>query len=166
MVGDGSFQYLPLCREFGNDLAGATLWFGLWASLQKTSDVLTIGNCAGRRAARDVFNVAKPFDIPRDDISFDELQVIGINPSDQPKFRSAQQAVLSVELVPGVSARFRWGKAQQKISESSPRAVEDLSELQLLLERAARMANRLSDALDVDNSRRRSDARTKRRPRA
>jgi hypothetical protein len=165
MVGDGSFQYLPLCREFGDDLAGATLWFGLWASLQKTSDVLTIGNCAGRRVARDVFVAPRAFDMPKDDISFEELQVIGISPSDQPRFRSAQQTSLSVELVPGVSARFRWGKVQPRISDSLPQAVVDLSELQFLLERAGRTVARLTDLLDADNPRRRGDAKNKRKPR-
>jgi hypothetical protein len=149
LVGDGSFQYLPLCREFGGEIPGATVWFGLWSSLLKTSDVLSGGGSLGRRAARDLFVEVEPFEAPKDDISYDELKVLGVDTYGATKFRSAQQTSLSVELLPGISAKFRTKNAQKNDGDRERRiSPEDVSELRFLLDRAEKVVDRIEEGID------------------
>jgi hypothetical protein len=149
LVGDGSFQYLQLSREFNPDMRASTLWFGMWASLFRNSDVLTAGECLGRRAARDCFAQRRLFDDPKDDIAFEELQVVASAPAIT--FRTAQQAALSVEIAPNISARFRINRGQQhNASESVQQAtIDDLSELRFLLVRAERITDHLGNVLGL-----------------
>jgi hypothetical protein len=152
LVGDGSYQYLSLTREFQANLENATLWFGLWASLFKSSDVLTIGNCLGRRSARDCFVRSSLFSAPIDDLSFEELNVL---PSTFPlRFHYAQQNVLSVEIMPNVAAKFRIGKSpqQQPALAEIKEASEDVKELRFLLERVDQVAERLSIGLGIKDA--------------
>jgi hypothetical protein len=138
-----------LCREFGEEIPGATVWFGLWSSLLKASDVLSGGGSLGRRAARDLFVEVEPFEAPKDDISYDELKVLGVDTYGAAKFRSAQQTSLSVELLPGISAKFRTKNAQKNDGDRERRiSPEDVSELRFLLDRAEKVVDRIEEGID------------------
>jgi hypothetical protein len=103
-VSGGSIEYLNLCDPFLEKLPRAVLWFGFFVGCWRNGNVLSAGDCLGRRLARQLFGSSGPFAAPVADIGVHELGTFRGQP---PRFRTEQQAVVSVELLPGVTARFR-----------------------------------------------------------
>lgn len=167
LVAEGSFQYMQLSRVFLPDMPGAILWFGFWSSLFKSSDILTIGNCLGRRAARDYLAPHNIFDRPKDDIAFDEFDVIGLTAIKE--LRSAANGVLSIELLPGISGKFKLTKAsrdaQYPADNKTIVAAGELSELRFLLDRADSALRRIESVLMPTSEVEARKPRSPRRPR-
>ena len=165
MVGNGSFDYLPLLSSLARELPGAALWFAVASALQKGNDALTAGDCLGRRTVRDVLLPLDVFAPPRDDIALEELELFGRSNPERLGFRTAQQSIIAVELTSGVSGRVRsWvaGRADTQVPTLDRQInSKDLEELSMLLDRARSAVNRLGsrDQNDLFDSRTRPSRR-------
>lgn len=153
MVSEGSFDYMPLCEVFEKSLPKAVLWFGLLSSISRQGHVLVAGNSLGRRVSKLIATGSDIFSSPQDDISLAELEVVASaeRRGDLP-VRTVHQSLISVEIYPGVSARYRLAKGGSRHEadvRDSLRNSEDIRELRYLLGRAARMVDRL-DAAQAD----------------
>jgi len=146
MVSDGSFDYMPLCQVFEKAMPKAVLWYGLLASLKKGNDVLTTGHCLGRRVSRLLSTEADIFSAPIDDVSVAELEVLSGSGKRELSVRTAHQSVISVEITPGVSARYKLQKTNARSGNdvgNASRTLDDIRELRYLIDRAGRMIDRL-----------------------
>lgn len=156
LIGDGSFDFLPFATNLTRDFPGAALWFGISSSLQKGNDALTAANCLGRRAARDAFARWNVFDTPRDDVSIEEIEMSQRSDHGGSGLRGAGQSILSIELVPGVSAKVRASSSSRSDVHTAPapswkQDAEEMKELRYLLDRARYTLDRLSaDARQPD----------------
>lgn len=103
-LGDGSFKFLSHALSLSPTLPMAAMWFAAWSGLQKTTDVMTAFNCMGRRIARDTISRSMIYADPVDDISVEELRVLGNDLDTIPK---GNPGVISVEIYPNVSSRQR-----------------------------------------------------------
>jgi hypothetical protein len=143
LVADGSFDYIGLTGAFDRSLPAAPLWFGFFSSLRSPDDALAAGGCLGRRLARDLPRELNLFAPPTDDIALDELEVISGGPAPELRFRTEHRSALSVEIYPGVSARFRMSRASEPNDPNRAFTTEQTQELQFLLSRASRIVDRL-----------------------
>ncbi|MFN3657129.1 MAG: hypothetical protein ACK4UO_07730 [Pseudolabrys sp.] len=142
----GSFEYLRLCDPFLDRMPRAALWFAFFAGLQRSSNVMFIADCLGRRLARQLFAWAGPFSSPVCDIGFYELEAQALDKRQLGNFRKEQQNVTLVELLPGVTARYRMSRETGKATES--RAGFDrslLNQLRVTLMSATRTLDRIAD---------------------
>ncbi|WP_296426544.1 hypothetical protein [Yoonia sp.] len=156
MVGNGSFDQLKLLDEILRDFPKAALWFGVISSLQKRSDVLTAGNCLGRRVARDVKKSVEIFAPPESDISFEELMILGEETLKADSFRTAHSGVISVALYGTVASSFRNPKSKrqeidaQVSREQAKINLKEFEELRFLLDRANRVLRNLQPSSQRD----------------
>jgi len=156
MVGGGSFDFLPLTDRFREIAPGAVIWFGLIASLQRGTDVLSTAECLGRRVARDAFTPFDIFDPPTDDIAIDEFDILRKSRKEGQGFRSGHLSVISIEIAPGVSVKIRSGSSSRSDGgrsdlESQRRLgadIEQLRELKYLLDRARHTVDRIAGEQD------------------
>ncbi|MCQ8873089.1 hypothetical protein NP945_14755 [Mesorhizobium sp. LMG17149] len=152
LVGDGSFQYLPLAVDLGSSLPTSILWFAAWCSLFKATDILEYGGSVGRRVARDVFTPIEFFGAPQCDISSDELLVIRENLKIS-NLNAPDSSLLVVEIFPFVNSIFRlkdsaFGTGKPNIS------LDDLMEVERLIDRTKLFLNRaMNRDRDTDQSR-------------
>lgn len=134
LVGDGSFQYLPLALDFSND-PQTIMWFAGWSSLMSKTDALSIGKSLGARSARDIFVYDDIYTQQKSDISFDEIIIDGLEFSKNG--RSSNEGTILVEIYPTISSYFRVNPSfinnSLNIDESSIRAIE---EAQIYIDRA------------------------------
>lgn len=142
----GSFEYLRFCDPFLEKLPRTVLWFGLFASLQRDSNIMSIGDCLGRRLAQKVFSFSGPFSPPVCDIGYFELEAFRIDHVHSPKFRTDNQNIILVELLPGVVARYRTSR---EASGHMPGAAKTdkalLNQLRATIGSAARLIDRLEN---------------------
>lgn len=143
----GSLEYLRLCDPFLDRMPRAVLWFAFFASLQRNSNVMSFADCLGRRLARQLFAWSGPFSSPVCDIGFYELEAQALDKKQLGNFRKDQQNITLVELLPGVTARYRMSRETSKtVSEGG--AVVDrnlLNHLRITLMSATRMLDRIAD---------------------
>lgn len=143
LLGEGSYEYLPLAQSFAEVFPGAILWFALITSLHVDNDALVSGQCLGRRVAREVFNQRSIFSPPEVDISLEELEVIGVESKGDRTFRTEHQTVASVEIFPNVSAKFRMPKERSPESDAVPWAAERTREMKYLLQRMSKLLSEI-----------------------
>jgi hypothetical protein len=105
-VAEGSFAYLGLLDQVAKELPLAPLWFGLFAGAHPKSDVLTTGECLGRRLERRARLQSMTSALAGADVSFDEFGMVSDEGRTR-RLRTEQQTVLRVELFPGVIGLFR-----------------------------------------------------------
>lgn len=168
MVGNGSFDQLRLLDETLQEVPKAALWFGVISSLQKRSDVLTAGNCLGRRVIRDLKKPVDLFAPPESDISFEELMILGEDTLSTDRFRTAHSNVISVALDGTVTSSIRNPKSRRQDIDSQA-SIEransnskELSELRFLLDRANKVVRDLQEPYQrdfFDNSSKRTKGR-------
>jgi hypothetical protein len=109
-ISGGSMEYLHLCDAFTAQLPRTPLWFGLFVGFWKDNNVLAVADCLGRRVVRQVLIPSNPFSVPLADIGLHELEARADTRRDRWKLRTDQQSVIVVELLPGVSGRFRFAR--------------------------------------------------------
>jgi len=104
-VAGGSFNYLHLAdADRSNSLA--RLWFGLFASMHEASDLMITAGCLGRQLRTKLSTAAPLLTPPSSDMSYEECLLL-VEEGRLLKTRTEQQAVLKVDLFPGVPGRFR-----------------------------------------------------------
>jgi hypothetical protein len=148
-IAGGSLRYLSLLRPLETALPLAPMWFGLFASLRKDTDALTVGDCLGRRIVRQLESTSDIFALPDADISAEELEALSPEPRSDLKFRTEHQGSISVEVFPTITATFRLPKDVRReadtppLPSTSPLPPKPLQEIQYLLERLTRRINDL-----------------------
>lgn len=172
MVGNGSFDFLPLTTRFPVERSAATIWFGICSGLHRATDVFSISSCLGRRSARDMFANIDLFSPPKDDICIEEFEVLRRGRGEFPSFRTSSQSVISIEVLPGVSVKVRNSQLRgESASESASQALpvrrlkdsEEMRELRYLLDRARHTVERLAASSDQIGLFDREEPSTKRR---
>lgn len=151
MVGNGSFDFLPMLGKTTSEMPAAALWFAILSSFQKNNDALSTGNCLGRRAARDLFRGVSLFDVPSEDISLEEFEIYRRDTLARQGFRSGQNQTISVGLFGTIAGRFRLertSKPDATIADDERikrRDAESLKEVLFLLDRVRSVVRRVSD---------------------
>jgi hypothetical protein len=141
-VAEGSFAYLPLILRYEKKYPLSCLWFGMFCGLRQGSDVLTAGDCLGRRVLRHIRKIAGLLPDIDADINYEEFLLLS-NDFKRRKIRTDIQSMVSVELLPGVDAAFRLPR-QAGGSAGPSRAAHQNDEQ---LERARRLVVELANVL-------------------
>ncbi len=106
-IGPGSLEHLDLIASYLQVRPMAAIWYGLCAGLHPQSEVKQVGNCLGRRIARDLLAPDPIVSRPKYDLSVHELEVC-LDREVPVEFRTASQNHMAVELLPGVPALVKW----------------------------------------------------------
>lgn len=143
LIAQGSFEYLSLAREFEGNSSNVTLWFSLFCSLHKSSDVFSISDCLGRRIARELDRSQSMYSAPKCDIAFEELSVLSSDVGGL-RFRTEAGSWMTVELFPGVNAKFPMarrgnGEGRDPVEANSA----DLMAMKELLNRFREIVDRI-----------------------
>lgn len=159
MAAGGSLQYLSLIEPFRASFPRSALWYAFFCALSDRNDVMTIGECLGRRLARDLLQTRDVFEQLDCDIASEELRLVLSDGESKMNFRRARHSVVKVEVYPGVHATFR-ATPHRENDEIDTKAVERNKEIRYLLSRIGRLMDetdaprRQRDLFD-DRSRRR-----------
>jgi hypothetical protein len=144
-IAGGSMSYLDLLDPIETKMPGALMWFGLFASIRADTDVMSAGECLGRRVSRHLEQTKSGIFIPPSaDVSFDELQNILAEPKTELKLRTEHQNVISVELFPAVTSVFRLSREVRQESRDMTVPPDAVKELRFLLDRAFRVLEDIS----------------------
>ncbi|QNP43467.1 hypothetical protein H9L15_01240 [Sphingomonas daechungensis] len=76
MVAEGSFNYLPLTLNHAQKSPMAVIWFGFFAGLNPNSDVMTTGDCLGRRLFRSLASPRNSLRPIEADINYEEFLLL------------------------------------------------------------------------------------------
>ncbi len=147
-IGEGSILYMPLANLAAQRFPGAVIWYGFLSGLHKKTDVLTAGNCLGRRLARYIEAPNKKINSLDRDIGFHELELLHQDRHRDIGFRTEYSNLVSIEIFPLISGHFR---VSREVKETRPlRHVEfdrnDLREIRHLIRRIDKMLNRIDTA--------------------
>ena len=152
-LAQGSFKYLPFALSLDQSLPSTALWFAFFASLQRSSDVYSIGDCLGRKLSRQMVSVPCP--LQQNDISLDELEVITSGTRRAFRHRTSVPNVIRISLLPGVDVQL----ARSRADTTSPARTDTaaLREIRHLLMQAERLTESLersstSDQTELFNS--------------
>jgi hypothetical protein len=141
-VAPGSLEHLDIVLSQGGP--EAAFWYVLFAALQKPNSILNAFGGLGRRIARDVRDCESIEQSPRADIALDELRILARSNIDDLAAKIGHSNEIEVELLPTVSATFRFGRPAQSKSSSDEimmlrrwnyRLASDLRHVSSLIER-------------------------------
>ncbi|MEZ5830360.1 MAG: hypothetical protein R3D05_04210 [Dongiaceae bacterium] len=145
-VAGGSIRFLELLQPITELLPMSAMWFGLFTSIHPDTDVLTSGDCLGRRIVRHAGNIGSVFDMPRGDLSADELLVLMPERRLDIRVRTEHSNAVSVEVFPTIYGTFRIPREIKKEPElkdvASPAAIR---EVRYHLQRLSRAIEALSE---------------------
>lgn len=151
MIGNGSLLQLPALDMLLKQSPATALWFGVFSSLQRNNDVMTAGNCLGRRLVRDMHKISNVFSRIEYDISVEELMVMRGEGTKGASYRTAQPTSVKVGLIGNISGRFKINSNitikshDPEINRNTQLDKKKIEELRYLLERANRISNSLLD---------------------
>lgn len=114
-VAEGSLNYISLAQQVAVRFPLSLLWFGLFSGMNRSSDIFSAGDCLGRRLVRSLEPTEPSLGQITADLSYEEFSLY-LREARIDKVRTSYQAVMEVELIPGVSGRFR---------KNAPRPNED-----------------------------------------
>lgn len=142
-VAEGSLSYLQLASRYADEFPLSLLWFGVFSGLHRNNDILTAGDCLGRRIARHLRHPVGRLPSVSADIGFEEFRLFNAE-GRLSKLRTDQQSVIEVELLPGVPGRFRFGRNVRRDDEVRR---DDDSRPTVALAEAKRLVAQLSTLL-------------------
>lgn len=108
-IAPGSLEHLDIV--LGQGSPEAAFWYVLFAALQKPHSVLNAFGGLGRRVTRDVRDCETLDRSPRADIALDELKILARLNFDELASKIGHSNEIEVELLPGVSGTFRFGRS-------------------------------------------------------
>jgi len=141
-VAPGSLEHLDIVLSQGGP--GAAFWYVLFAALQKPHTILNAFGGLGRRIARDVRDCETLDRSPRADIGLDELRLLLRANADDLVSKVGHSNEIEIELLPGISATFRFGRSAAARSGSGEqhafrlwngRLASDLRQISSLIEK-------------------------------
>lgn len=107
MVAQGSSKYFQMALGGHPNLSTVGLWFAFFCAIQPGNDMLTFSNGIGRHLLREMSRRPTIGSVPTTDISFEELQVYGVDERrGELNFRTKQPSSIDVELAPGIVGVF------------------------------------------------------------
>ncbi|RWI92120.1 MAG: hypothetical protein EOR21_19545 [Mesorhizobium sp.] len=142
-VAPGSLEHLDIVLSQGGP--EAAFWYVLFAALQKPHAILNAFGGLGRRIARDVRDCETIEQSPRADMGLDELRLLARANSDGLLSKVGHSNEIEIELLPGVSATFRFGRSaaakagsieQRALRVRNDRLGSDLRQIHFLIEKA------------------------------
>lgn len=138
-VAPGSFEHTDLLVPYLGQFPMALVWYGLCAGLHPDSELEQVGDCLGRRLARDLLMSDPLLSRPKYDIAVSELEVY-LDREASIDFRVASQNHIAVELLPGVPAFMKWpvNSASAEASVAAPNRPPPRSQTELPLQSPAR----------------------------
>jgi hypothetical protein len=116
-VAPGSLEHLDIVLSQGGP--EAAFWYVLFAALQKPRAILNAFGGLGRRIARDVRDCETLDRSPRADIALDELRLLARVNADGLMSKVGHSNEIEIELLPGISATFRFGRSAAAKAGSS-----------------------------------------------
>lgn len=116
-VAPGSLEHLNIVLSQGGP--GAAFWYVLFAALQKPHAILNAFGGLGRRIARDVRDCETLDRSPRADIGLDEFRLLARANADELVSKVGHSNEIEIELLPGISATFRFGRSAASKAGSS-----------------------------------------------
>lgn len=141
-VAPGSLEHLDIVLSQGGP--EAAFWYVLFATLQKPHAILNAFGGLGRRISRDVRDCETLDRSPRADIGLDELRLLARANADSLVSKVGHSNEIEIELLPGISATFRFGRSAAAKSGSSEqrafrlwndRLASDLRQIHSLVEK-------------------------------
>ncbi|RUW55480.1 hypothetical protein EOA32_01660 [Mesorhizobium sp. M1A.F.Ca.ET.072.01.1.1] len=108
-VAPGSLEHLDIVLSQGGP--EAAFWYVLFAALQKPHAILNAFGGLGRRIARDVRDCETLDQSPRADMGLDELRLLARANADGLVSKVGHSNEIEIELLPGISATFRFGRS-------------------------------------------------------
>jgi hypothetical protein len=155
-IAPGELDHLNIAARTLETAPSALLWFGVCSGLRSDGQILAFGGGLGRRILRDLEEGGDVLDRPRCDLAITELDVLLNREKPLTDFRPGSNALLTVELAPGVVTAVRWPKLAGAQAELFPSRVVPF-EVQLLirdlstaLDRVDSIQRRLERAVDQD----------------
>jgi hypothetical protein len=125
-VADGSLNYIQLASRFADKFPLSVLWFGLFSGLNRNNDILTAGECLGRRIERRV-KAASGLGPISADFSYEEFTLL-LQEGRLGRVRTDSQTILEIELIPGVTGRFRR-QPNTRVNENALRGASAWEEV-------------------------------------
>lgn len=116
-IADGSMNYLSLACSVEPDRTSVPLWFGLFSGLNPNTDIMTAGECLGRRVARRLSPLAG-FGAITADFSYEEF-LLYLQEGRIDRVRTDNQSILEIELLPGVNGRYRINRPSRPVDEKN-----------------------------------------------
>ena len=140
ITGNGSFDLLRSGKELLNRSPISVVWFGVCAALFEESNVLTTGNCAGRRLVRDLLNPRGLFAPPAFDLNSYEYTILARDTGSLDQVNSSSIDGLVVELMPSVTTYISKsdGGRDAQLAEDVDVLAGSLQEIKSVIERAQR----------------------------
>ena len=144
IAGNGSFDMLRSAKELAERSPAAIVWFGICAALFEDSNVLTVGNCRGRRIVRDLRAPGDMFDAPNSDLGAFEYRVLSRDPAALDQANSTSADAFCLELLPGVVTYVPRQVRDHEVQERDDYQVlaEGLAEMRYVLDRTQRRLSR------------------------
>jgi hypothetical protein len=140
ITGNGSFDLLRSGKELLNRSPASVIWFGVCAALFDESNVLTTGNCAGRRLVRDLLNPRRLFAPPTSDLNSYEYTILARDTGSLDQVNSSSIDSLVIELMANVTTYISksGGGRDVQLAEDVEVLAGSLQEIKSVVERAQR----------------------------
>ncbi|WP_409019280.1 hypothetical protein [Brevundimonas vesicularis] len=158
-VADGSFRYLQLAMQHRDQAPHSAIWFSIFASLNRNTDLLAVAGNLVARLERKLPRKGNIFSQLSADMSYEECLML--SPEGRlPRVRTEQQSVLQVELFPAINGRFRLDRDVRR--EGSSEGTASLSQISTIRRLAGQLMSVVSEMDDARNRNERQPA--ERRP--
>jgi hypothetical protein len=164
-VAPGSLEHLDIVLGQGGP--EAAFWYVLFAALQKPHAILNAFGGLGWRIARDVRDCETLDRSPRADIALDELRLLARANTDDLMSKVGHSNEIEIELLPGISAAFRFSRSaaakaglsqQHAVRLRNDRLASDLRRISSLVEKTlAEVENAAEPGIDSKTKRSRRD---------
>ncbi|MER8374784.1 hypothetical protein [Mesorhizobium sp. M1406] len=155
-VAPGSLEHLDIVLSQGGP--EAAFWYVLFAALQKPHAILNAFGGLGRRIARDLRDYETLDQSPRADIGLDELRLLVRANADGLVSKVGHSNEIEIELLPGISATFRFGRSAAVKAGSSEQGAFRLwndrlaSDLRQIYSLIGKTLAEVEDAAEPDNN--------------
>ncbi len=145
-LSNGDFEYISFCKSLMPRLPRTSLWFGFFSGCLEDSNILFYSDCLGRRVSRELLKKFS-FSSPKlADISFTELEIQHRGSAEPRYFRTDQQAFIIVELLPGVTARYRLARDKTSTTANRPNANYRVAEARAAVAHAYEVLSSIESA--------------------
>jgi hypothetical protein len=151
LLSGGTVDHADLLFPILSRLPTVLLWYGACAGLSSQNRVAGAYGGLGYRLLRDLTRDESLLSRPSADISFDEFAALARTRARSFELRQSGASWLLVELVPLVTALFRW-PPKREIETQLQLSTETESPSPLTLETLERIAHLLDSAAELNSS--------------
>lgn len=153
-VADGSFRYLQLAMQHRDQAPHAAIWFSIFSSLNRDTDLLAVAGNLVARLERKLPRKGTLFSPLSADMSYEECIMLS-SEGRLGRVRTEQQAVLQVELFPAINGRFRLDREARR--ESISDGAASIAQIGSIRRIASQLLNVVTE---MEDQRHRNDRRS------